>query len=161
MFATSYSRSSPHLLRTHSRSISRASCSPTTAHLTMAFKMLTIFTCAILALGAVAAPPVFVPADTLTVEGTPIRRTPTPVNASKAQPRDARCTDGMPASEQHHSDYPIKDYTKVEPQTSMVSYEVRKDWYDAHWVSGPHVSALSCILCALLPRCYLSGWCGD
>jgi len=124
----------------------------------MTSTMLTLLICAIFTLGVVAAPPVFAPADALTADGAPIRRIPTPVKVSKTQPRDARCTDGVPASEQHHSDYPIRGYTKIEPQASMVSYEVRKDWYDAHWVSGPHVSSSFSVLSSHLCCCWLGWW---
>jgi hypothetical protein len=54
---------------------------------------------------------------------------------------DAVCTQGLPASAQHpDSDYPIENYTVVTPAQHWSSYTLRQDWYDEHYLSGPHVS---------------------
>lgn len=47
------------------------------------------------------------------------------------------CTVGVPAK---NPTYPITDFMFVTPSTGWVSYSVNKDWYNAHFVSGPHVS---------------------
>ncbi|KAK4114868.1 hypothetical protein N656DRAFT_843564 [Canariomyces notabilis] len=52
---------------------------------------------------------------------------------------DAVCTQGLPASAQHpDSDYPIDNYTVVTPAQHWSSYTLRQDWYDEHYLSGPH-----------------------
>ncbi|KAK3297220.1 uncharacterized protein B0H64DRAFT_372610 [Chaetomium fimeti] len=68
----------------------------------------------------------------------PILATPT---------RDAMpsvCTNGMPASKQHPAGYPINDYTVVTPgDSNWTSYEVKQDWYNDHFVSGPHIMSFT------------------
>lgn len=71
----------------------------------------------------------------------------TPVATMPTTTRDAIvsvCTNGLPASKQHPAGYPINDYTVVTPATTnWTSYSVKKDWYQDHYVSGPHVCAVS------------------
>ncbi|KAK4192959.1 hypothetical protein QBC35DRAFT_160595 [Podospora australis] len=52
------------------------------------------------------------------------------------------CTTGAPASK-HSSKFPIKDFTKVVPACNWTSYAVGGEWYDAHFISGPHYMAFS------------------
>ncbi|KAM7201888.1 hypothetical protein V8F33_003164, partial [Rhypophila sp. PSN 637] len=58
-------------------------------------------------------------------------------------PRDASestCTDGVPAT-QLHPEFPIDGFTLVLPAVNLTSYAINKDWYNAHFVSGPHYIA--------------------
>ncbi|KAK3685809.1 hypothetical protein B0T22DRAFT_230957 [Podospora appendiculata] len=51
------------------------------------------------------------------------------------------CVNGVPASSQRPDGYPINDYTYVTPTANWTSYKVKPDWYNLHYVSGPHVQA--------------------
>jgi hypothetical protein len=77
------------------------------------------------------------------------RRTPAPIPASPTRDAPApACTNGLPASKQHHAGYPINNYTVVTPDdNNWTSYAVDEDWYGHHFVSGPHVSSSSPVSC--------------
>jgi len=76
-----------------------------------------------------------------TVKSVLHRRIPAPILATPT--RDvlpSACTNGLPASEQHPAVYPINDYTVVTPDANnWTSYALKKDWYNEHFISGPHV----------------------
>lgn len=89
---------------------------------------------------AMAAPPRF----DRTINELVHRRSPVPVRATPTSSgAAATCTNGIPASNQHPA-YPINDYTMVTPVAAdWTSYTVGRDWYDDHYVSGPHVRTAS------------------
>lgn len=100
------------------------------------FKMLLCLMWAAVTLAAVAAPRAGMKNVYLHAEGTK-------TSAELA----ATCTNGVPASKQHPAGYPINDYTVVTPAANWTSYAVKKEWYDRHLISGPHVSSLCCLPC--------------
>ncbi|KAK3988343.1 hypothetical protein QBC44DRAFT_208779, partial [Cladorrhinum sp. PSN332] len=55
----------------------------------------------------------------------------------------ATCTHGIPVSKQRPSEWPIDNYSNVVPNETWTSYEVKQDWYDAHFISGPHYMGFS------------------
>lgn len=78
---------------------------------------------AALAMGAIAAPS---------------GHTPTSKDiGTKVRDNSPICTVAVPVN---NPTYPINDFTFVSPSTNWVSYAVNQDWYNAHFVSGPHVS---------------------
>ncbi|KAL2152359.1 hypothetical protein VTH82DRAFT_5543 [Thermothelomyces myriococcoides] len=66
-----------------------------------------------------------------------------PATSTRDAPASA-CTIGLPASKQHPTNYPIDDYTLVTPVSkNWTSYTVAKDWYNDHFISGPHILSIS------------------
>ncbi|KAK3328308.1 hypothetical protein B0T19DRAFT_186773 [Cercophora scortea] len=51
------------------------------------------------------------------------------------------CVNGIPASSQRPDGFPIDNYTYVTPTANWTSYKVEPDWYNLHYVSGPHIQA--------------------
>jgi len=100
----------------------------------------------LVALTAIAAPSASSSgrADVLAApDEIPNRRIPSPVQATVVRNvRAPACMQGVPASKQRPSVYPIDGYTLVTPKENLTNYAVRKDWGDDHFVSGPHVSFL-------------------
>ncbi|KAH6626790.1 hypothetical protein B0J18DRAFT_150323 [Chaetomium sp. MPI-SDFR-AT-0129] len=79
-----------------------------------------------------------------TIKELALRRSTAPVQATPTSSgAAATCTNGIPASNQHPA-YPINDYTIVTPVAAdWTSYTVSRDWYDDHYVSGPHIMFFS------------------
>ncbi|KAK1760663.1 hypothetical protein QBC47DRAFT_427995 [Echria macrotheca] len=87
-------------------------------------KMLSTLVFAVLAIGVTASP---------APNGKNIKTTAT------SDIINPTCTDGIPASKQRESIYPIDNYTLILPEPNMTSYQIAQYWYDAHYVSGPHI----------------------
>ncbi|KAK4459580.1 hypothetical protein QBC42DRAFT_307750 [Cladorrhinum samala] len=72
------------------------------------------------------------------------RRLNPPKSLSGTRGGDAAvCTEGVSASKQHDSSYPILDYTNVIPTQNWTSYSVKEAWFNEHFISGPHYMAFT------------------